>query len=141
MVFLQLQQPPRVAPQDQVQVLTRKLQLLHERVRILDVLCREKICPDDDPVRPNLVDQKAQCLRVVIKVVVMKAPDVFLERTLSLQLHRAHVVETMLHAGKNEWKCASAMGQDDLELRELVEGSGRDELRRGCGMFKREAQP
>src|SRR6185503_14140211 len=123
----EMQEPPGVSSQDAIEVARRQLQLFDERVGVLDVLRGEEIRTDHDTVRADLADQEPQRFGIVIEVVVVEAPEVFPEWTLRLQLRGSHVKEAVLDTREDERKRASAMGQHDLEPRELIECPGGDE--------------
>src|SRR5258706_2772703 len=138
---LQMQKPLRVPSQDAIEIGGWQFQLFHERVRIFDIPRGEEIRADHNAVRPDLVDQKAQRIGIVIEIVVMESPQILLEGTVRVQLIRPHVIEAVLDSREDERKRASAMWQHDLESRELVERPGGDELESGGGVFKRKAKP
>src|SRR4030095_5062171 len=133
--------PRLFSSQDAIEVAGRQFQLFDKRIRIFDIPGGKQIRADDDAVRPDFADQKAQRFGIVIEIVVMESPEVVTEWALCLQLRRAHVKETVLDAREDERECASAMWQDNLESRKFVEGPGGDELQRRGGVFKREAKP
>src|SRR4029434_10072464 len=108
-----MQKPLRVSSQDAIEIAGWKFQLLHERVRIFDILRGEQIRADHDTVRPDFADEKAQRFGIVIEIVVMESSEVLSEWTLCLQLRRAHVKETVLDAREDERECASAMWTDN----------------------------
>ena len=61
-----MQKPLRVSSQDALEIARGQPQLFHQRIRILDILRGEEIRADDDTVRPDFADQKAQSVRIVI---------------------------------------------------------------------------
>src|SRR5258705_6757866 len=136
-----MQKPLRVSSQDTVEIGGWQFQLFDKRVRVFDIPRGEEIRADHDTVRADLLNEEAQRVGIVIEIVVMESPDVLPEWTLDLQLRGAHVIEAVLDAREDERKGASAVGQDNLESREFVERSGRDELESRGGVFERKAKP
>src|SRR5215813_1967677 len=83
---LEMEQSPRVASQNAIEIRGRKFQLLDEGIRIFDILRGKQIRADHDAIRTDFVDEETQGLRIVVQVIVMKTPHVLFERPCRLQL-------------------------------------------------------
>ena len=77
----------RIAPQDQVAVRGREIQLFDQRIRVFDGLIRSEgiIRPDHYAVGAYQTNQEAQSFGIKRDRVVMKSADVLLEWPLQVE--------------------------------------------------------